>query len=62
MPFKFKETTKILVDRQAKKYRTQNFYMHATTTDQLLEAFNSSSTRGPRKQKIRNELVKRNAI
>tara|TARA_R110002153_G_scaffold28159_1_gene87268 strand:+ start:2773 stop:2961 length:189 start_codon:yes stop_codon:yes gene_type:complete len=62
MPAKFKESVKILVDRQAKKYKTIHYYMHATSTAELQEAYSRAQTLPKHKQRIRNELVKRNAL
>ena len=59
MPAKFKESTKILVNRDAKKYRTIHYYLRNTSTDELVEAVLKSSTKPKHKQKYRNELVKR---
>jgi hypothetical protein len=59
MPAKFKESAQVLVNRATKKYKTVNYYMHATTTDVLLDAMNKDSTKPKRKQAIRNELVRR---
>ncbi len=59
MPIKFKESVKVLVDRQSKKFKTVNYYMHTTSTDTLLEAFGRDQTKPKHKQKIKNELVRR---
>lgn len=59
MPIKFKESAKVVVNRAAKKYKTVHYYMHNTTLDDLTSAFESSNTTPKRKQKIRNELVRR---
>ena len=59
MPAKFKESTKILVNREARKYKTVNHYMHATTLPELVSAYENTSTTPKRKQAIRNELVRR---
>jgi|TARA_R110000744_G_scaffold338560_1_gene443795 hypothetical protein len=53
MPIKFKETVK------GKKGVLQNYYMRSTTLEALREALESRNTPAKRKQKIRNELVKR---
>ena len=58
MPAKFKESAKVLVNREAKKYKTINYFMHATTTKELVSAYESNTT-PKRKQAIRNELVRR---
>jgi hypothetical protein len=59
MPAKFKESVKVLVNRDAKKYKTINYFMHATTTKELVSAYDSTSTTPKRKQAIRNELIRR---
>lgn len=59
MPAKFKESQKILVDRQAKKYKTVHYYLRNTSTDELVEAVLKSSTRPKDRQKYKNELVRR---
>jgi|TARA_B110000908_G_C10192412_1_gene421147 hypothetical protein len=53
MPIKFKETVK------GRKGEIQNYYMRSTTLEALREALESRNTPAKRKQKIRNELVKR---
>jgi len=58
MPAKFKESVKVLVNRDAKKYRTVNYFMHATPLQELVSALESNTT-PKRKQAIRNELVRR---
>ncbi len=58
MPVKFKESQTV-VNRQTKKSTTQHFYMHAQSTPLLQKTLADDNTRGPRKQKIRNELVRR---
>jgi len=60
MPVKFKESQTV-VNRQTKKSTIQHFYMHAQSTPLLQKALADDNTRGPRKQKIRNELVRRGA-
>ena len=59
MPAKFKESAKILVDRQSKKYKTIHYYLRNTSTDELVEAVLKSSTRPKDRQKYKNELVQR---
>ena len=56
MPIKFKESSK---ERNGK---IQNYYVRSTPTDVLLEALESQSTAPKKKQKIRNELVKRKVL
>jgi len=62
MPAKFKESQNVLVDRQSKKYKTINYFMHATTTKELVSAYENSNTTPKRKQSICNELVKRKVL
>ncbi len=62
MPMKFKETVKVLVNRQAKTYRTVNSYMHNTSTDKIQEAYDNANTKPKHRQKYRNELVRRGAL
>ena len=54
MPIKFKESQK---DR---KGNVQNFYMKSTPLAELQSALENSNTSPKKKQKIRNELVRRN--
>jgi hypothetical protein len=56
MPVKFKESMK------ERNGRMQNFYMRSTSTKELMEAYESRNTAPKRKQKIRNELVKRKVL
>ena len=56
MPTKFKESTK---ERSGKM---QNYYIQSTPTDVLVEALENNSTAPKKKQKIRNELVKRKVL
>ncbi len=56
MPTKFKESTK---ERNGKM---QNYYMQSTPLEVLQEALDSSATAPKKKQKIRNELVKRGVL
>lgn len=58
MPAKFKESTKVLVNREAKKYKTVHYFMHATKTEELVSAL-ERGTKPKRMQAIRNELVRR---
>ena len=62
MPAKFKESSKVLVSRATGKYKTVNYYLKNTSTEELLEAIEKSHTKPKHKQKYRNELVRRNAL
>lgn len=57
MPAKFKESTAKIVNRR--KVGMIHYYLHNTSTDELVEALLKSSTKPKHKQKYRNELVKR---
>jgi hypothetical protein len=57
MPAKFKESSARIVNRR--KVGMIHYYLHATSTDELVEALLKSSTKPKHKQKYRNELVKR---
>jgi hypothetical protein len=59
MPIKFKET-QITVDRATGKKTTRNFYMNRTSLKELLDTFTGRNTTPKLRQKIRNELVRRN--
>jgi hypothetical protein len=56
MPTKFKESTK------ERSGNMQNYYMQSTPLTVLQEALDSSATTPKKKQKIRNELVKRGVL
>jgi len=53
MPIKFQSSQK---DR---KGNTQNFYMRSTPLEELKASLENNNTPKKKKQKIRNELVKR---
>ena len=57
MPVKFKPTTKIR--RRGGGVETVHYYMHKTSTEELLEYLNSASSKPKIRQKVRNELTKR---
>lgn len=58
MPIKFKPS-ELVVNYRTKARSTKHYYMHTTSTEDLVKAVEDDNVRGPRKQKIRNELVKR---
>ena len=59
MPTKLKPDTKVLVDRKSKKVKTIRYFMHAQSTNDLVQLIQRDTTRPKDKQKIRNELTKR---
>ena len=62
MPIKFEPTRKILVDRKSKRYKTVHSNMHTTSTDKVMEAYESDKTKPKHRIKYRNELVKRGVL
>ena len=61
MPVKFKES-EAKIGKNRRKVGMTHYYMNTISTDELKEALDNRNIRGPRKQKIQNELVKRNAL
>ena len=57
MPVKFKPTTKIR--RRGGGVETVHYYMHQTSTEELLAYLESASSKPKVRQKVRNELTKR---
>lgn len=53
MPIKFKPSVKL------RNGKVENYYMHATSLEDLQHALDSSATSKKRKEKIRKELVRR---
>ena len=62
MPAKFKETAKILINRQAKTYKRVNYFLQSTKTEEIVDVYENSRTTPKRRQKMRNELVRRNVL
>ena len=60
MPAKFKESENRVVNRRVVGKR--HFYLHNTSTEELLEALEKDSTKPKHKHKYRNELIKRGAL
>ena len=60
MPAKFKESTAVY--RNRKKVGMKHYYMHTTSTEELLSAYESASTKPKHKNKFKNELVKRGVL
>ena len=58
MPAKFKESIKLVVDRQSKKMRTVHYYLKNTPTQDIVAAI-TSNTRPKHLQKYKNELIRR---
>jgi|TARA_B110000908_G_C10003841_1_gene335344 hypothetical protein len=59
MPAKFKESVKVVVDRQTRKLKTVHYYLKNTSTKDIVDAVNNSNTLPKNLQKFRNELTRR---
>jgi hypothetical protein len=60
MPIKFKQSQTVR-DKKTGKNKTENFYMKSTPIAELKEELDRQHTPNKKKQKIRNELVRRGA-
>ena len=58
MPTKFKPSATVRLRGEAKA-TTTHYYMKNISQDELFETLNNSNTVNKKKQKIRNELVRR---
>ena len=61
MPVKFKESQTIRAKGSNKK-TVQHYYMQPTPTDELQKALEGAHLAPKKRQKINNELVRRNII
>ena len=61
MPVKFGKTSK-QVDRQTKKVTIVHEYMKSQSIDTLIDTYNKEGTRPKLKQKVKNEIVRRNKL
>ena len=59
MPAKFKESVKVVVDRQSRKMKTVHYYLKNTPTQEIVDAVGNSNTKPENLQKFRNELTRR---
>jgi hypothetical protein len=59
MPIKFKEN-QVVRDKATGKKTTHSVHMNATALKELLETFSRRGTSPKLRQKIRNELIRRN--
>ena len=59
MPAKFKESVKVVVDRQSRKMKTVHYYLKNTPTQEIVDAVNNSNTKPKHVQKYTNELTRR---
>ena len=61
MPVKFGKTSK-QVDRNTKKVTVIHEYMKVKSNDELIEAYNKDGQKPKLKQKVKNEIVRRNKL
>ena len=59
MPIKLKPSVK-RVDRATKKVTIEHDYIKCKSTNDLIEAYNKDGTKPKLRQKVKNELVRRN--
>ena len=61
MPVKFGKTSK-QVDRNTKKVTTVHEYIKVKSNAELIEAYNKNGQKPKLKQKVKNEIVRRNKL
>jgi len=61
MPVKFGKTSK-QVDRNTKKVTIVHEYIKVKSNDELIEAYNKDGQKPKLKQKVKNEIVRRNKL
>ena len=61
MPVKFGKTSK-QVDRNTKKVTIVHESMRVKSNDELIEAYNKDGQKPKLKQKVKNEIVRRNKL
>ena len=61
MPVKYK-TEHRTIDRLTKKEKTEYYWMKCQPLDELLKSFNDENTKPKLRQKVKNELVRRQKI
>ena len=61
MPVKFGKTSK-QVDRNTKKVTIVHEYMKVKSNDELIEVYNKDGQKPKLKQKVKNEIVRRNKL
>ena len=59
MPVKFSKS-QVKVDRNTKKVTIEHDYIKCKSTNDLIEAYNKDGTKPKLRQKVKNELVRRN--
>lgn len=61
MPVKFGKSS-VQVNRETKKKTVVHEYMKTKTIDELIETFNKEGVRPKLRQKVKNEIVRRNKL
>ena len=61
MPVKYKPTQEV-VQRGTKQVVTTHFYMKTQTIKELLECYNNDNTKPKLRQKVKNELIRRQKL
>lgn len=61
MPVKYKPTQEV-VQRGTKKVVTTHYYMKTQTIKELLECYNNDNTKPKLRQKVKNELIRRQKL
>ena len=61
MPVKYKPTQSV-VQRGSKKVVTTHYYMKTQSQNELLQCYNNDNTKPKLRQKVKNELVRRQKI
>ena len=61
MPVKYKPTQEV-VQRGTKQVATTHFYMKTQTIKELLECYNNDNTKPKLRQKVKNELIRRQKL
>ena len=61
MPVKYKPTQSVL-QRGSKKVTTTHYYMKTQSLKELLECYNNDNTKPKLRQKVKNELIRRQKL
>ena len=61
MPVKYKPTQSV-VQRGSKKVTTTHYYMKTQSINELLECYNNDNTKPKLRQKVKNELIRRQKL
>lgn len=62
MPIKLRKSTRKFVKGKKKSYEFDHDYIKKYTVSDLIEMYNSTNTIPKKKQKIKNELVRRGGV